>query len=152
MLLSSKGMIQWRRQKRVKGTHNTTCILCDHTLFHQFTQHFFPHSFRRLCRTEWRTEQRKNGEKGKYCSFVHTGQKFVGTELEMLWGARWLRQGHCVHELLRLYLSQLKIQIALTNPWFYVETANKMFPCVKFQTQEIEILEGSAVFEVTTLL
>lgn len=105
MLLPSKGMIQWLRQKSLKWDTQYNVYLTWSYFISPMHKAFFPHLSPRLHRAGWRTGQRKNREKGKYCSFAHTSQKFVGIEMELLWGARRLRQDHCVYELLRLCIS-----------------------------------------------
>lgn len=83
--------------------------------------------------------EKKNTEKGKEISFVHTGQRFSCIKPDPLQGTRWLRQGHCVlWSSLQSYLSWLTSQKALINQVFYEETNNGIFQSVKSQTQEIQ--------------
>lgn len=89
----------------------------------------------------------KNTEKGKEFSLVHIGQRFACIKLEPLWTARWLKQGHCVYELLTIYTSvSSPAGKHLQIEYFMQKKVLGIFQSAKSQTQEIQSWEASAVF------
>lgn len=81
-------------------TLNTMSILCDHTSFLLLcTQHFFHTDSPAFTEVDEGLSREKTERKEN--NVFQQWSEFAGIDLELL----WLRQGHCVFELLRLCIS-----------------------------------------------
>lgn len=130
-----------------RGTFNTKCILGDHTSTSPMHTPFFPTLTPQTSERQMKHWAEKKHREGKRIFPCAHRSEVCMLKLEPLWTARWLKQRHCVYELLTIYTSvSSPARKHLQIEHFMQKKVLGIFQSAKSQTQEIQSWEAPAVF------